>query len=356
MVRSGCGLLLSFCHNFTIIHLSVHAPWVSLFHQGGWMAAFCRGFVVWAGLRARSFDITPMSDLPYWNGYWSFRFCSIPGFCRLKTTGRWPLPCDARVSARVHGTSFGDTSARSIVLSVSPCHVPGCVGLAVDTGVKRTSLSAASSAHPCWLVPCWSHRLDHALKSPHIIIVSPSSSSISSRKSQLAPVMQVEGWMYALMRIRDLCLSSGFPSGCPAIRVSLWTTYPSSVRILSCWDCSGLLLPYHGLHASGWLWSLEAPVVDLGMSLFLVDIPHQSRRPSSPGQRLVCWHLHNSMSILWSTSWTACLLFSFYTSGRRVLICVFRLSFSVSVGLGLGILIDVSSPVHDPHCAGEILF
>ena len=131
-------------------------------------------------------------------------------FCR-------PLPCDARVSARVHGTSFGDTSARSIVLSVSPCRVPGCVGLAVDTGVKRTSLSAASSAHPCWLVPCWSHRLDRALKSPHIIIVSPSSSSISSRKSQLAPVMQVEGWMYALMRIRDL-----------------WTTYPSSVRILSC--------------------------------------------------------------------------------------------------------------------------
>ena len=28
------------------------------------------------------------------------------------------------------------------------------------------------------------------------------------RKSQLAPVMQVEGWMCALMRIRDLCLSS----------------------------------------------------------------------------------------------------------------------------------------------------
>ena len=28
----------------------------------------------------------------------------------------------------------------------------------------------------------------------------------------------------------------------------------------------------------------------------------------------------------------------------------------VSVGLGLEILIDVSSPAHDPHCAGEILF
>ena len=31
--------------------------------------------------------------------------------------------------------------------------------LAVDTGVKRASLSASSSVHPCWLVPCWSHRL-----------------------------------------------------------------------------------------------------------------------------------------------------------------------------------------------------
>ena len=92
------------------------------------------------------------------------------------------------------------------------CHpvVPGCVGLGVDTGVKRTSLIAVSSAHPCWLVPCWSNILDRALKSPHIIIVSSSSSSISSRKSQLAPVMQVEGWMFALMRIRDVCLSFGF--------------------------------------------------------------------------------------------------------------------------------------------------
>ena len=58
--------------------------------------------------------------------------------------------------------NFGDTSARSIVLSVSPCRVPGCVGLAVDKGVKRTSLSAASSTHPCWLVT-WSHILDLCL-------------------------------------------------------------------------------------------------------------------------------------------------------------------------------------------------
>ena len=97
-------------------------------------------------------------------------------------------------------------------------------------------------------------------------------------------------------------------------------------------------------------------MVDFGMSSFLVDIPHQSCRLSFPGQRFVCWHLHNSTSILWSTSWTACLLFSFYTSGHCILICVFRLSSAVSVKLGLGILIDILSPVHDRHYAGKILF
>ena len=44
--------------------------------------------------------------------------------------------------------SLGDASARSIALSVSSCRVPGCVGLAIDTGVKRTSPSAASMCIP----------------------------------------------------------------------------------------------------------------------------------------------------------------------------------------------------------------
>ena len=104
----------------------------------------------------------------------------------------------------------------------------------------------------------------------------------------------------------EICVSHRvFLSGCPAIRVSLWTTYPSSVRILSCWDCSGLLLPYHSLHASGWLWSLEAPVVDLGMSLFLVDIPHQSRvscrhttsKPLHKATREDMWPVSTSLTI-----------------------------------------------------------
>ena len=90
-----------------------------------------------------------------------------------------------------------------VTVSVSPCRVPGCVGLAVDAGVKWASLSDASCARPCWLVPCMPHRLDHELKSPHVMIVSPT------------PVMQVEGWMYALIRIS----------------VSLtWCFYPDALR------------------------------------------------------------------------------------------------------------------------------
>ena len=110
------------------------------------MTAFCRGFVVRAGLRASSFDITFVSDLPYLSGYWGFPLGSIPGFCRLKTTGRWSLPCDARVSACVQGASLGETSARSIVLFVSPRRTLRCVGLAVGTGV---SVSTSSSAYHC---------------------------------------------------------------------------------------------------------------------------------------------------------------------------------------------------------------
>ena len=117
-------------------------------------------------------------------------------------------PVYARVSAHIHGASFGDTSSRSLGLSVSPCRIPGCLRIPVDMGVKRTSLAASSSAHPCWLVPCRSDKLDRALKSQQIMVASPRSSSIPSRKSKLIPVMHVVGCMYALMSIRNLCLSS----------------------------------------------------------------------------------------------------------------------------------------------------
>ena len=176
----------SVCHSFSFARLSVHTAWVSLFHQGGWMTAFCREFLCLVGRRVRSFNITPVSDL---NGYLGFRLGSWSGFCGLKTTGRWSLPL---VSARVHGAGLGDNTSRSSVLSVSPCSAPRCPGVTVDTGVKRTPVSASSMAYPCWMVACQFCKRDRALKSPPILTVSPSSSSIFLR-SQLPPVVQQKG-------------------------------------------------------------------------------------------------------------------------------------------------------------------
>ena len=116
----------------SLARLSVHSAWVSLIHQGGWMKAFCREFVEWVCLRDRRFDITSLSGLSYYR-YWGFGLGWLPGFCRLKITEGggewgWSLPCNARVSIHVHGASLGDTSARSMVLPVSPCRTPRCVG------------------------------------------------------------------------------------------------------------------------------------------------------------------------------------------------------------------------------------
>ena len=131
------------------------------------MTAFFRCNAAWVGLRVRSFAITPESDLYYLSGHCGFLLGSFPGFCRLKITGRWSLPWDGSVSARVHDACLGDTSAKSITLSVLPCRAPRCVGVAALSGVKRASLSASSAAHPCWFYPVnptnstvhWNHRI-----------------------------------------------------------------------------------------------------------------------------------------------------------------------------------------------------
>ena len=228
IVKSGCGLLLSFCpiHHRHLVSsrcLNFLVPPGRL--DDGILSWIC----LWAGLRACRFGTTPVSDLPYLNGYWGFRLGPIPGFCRLKTTGRWSLPCDARVSARVYGASFGNISARSIVLSVSHCRVPGCVGLALDTGVKRTSQSVAYSAHfagcchidPTGLTVHWNHYIPElCLRSSqfvfHLLKEIPTCSCGEG------------GWV-------DVCIDENqwfvsrlvFLSGCPTIRMSLWTTNPS---------------------------------------------------------------------------------------------------------------------------------
>ena len=68
-----------------------------------------------------------------------------------------------------------------------------------------------------------------------------------------------------------------------------------------------------------------------------------------PGQRLVCWRLHTSTNIFWSTSWTAFLFFSFYIdlSGSHVLIFISLLfSFIISTGVGHGEYWSITSSYH----------
>ena len=71
----------------------------------------------------------------------------------------------------------------------------------------------------------------------------------------------------------------------------------------------------------------KALVADLGMSLFHAGITHQSRWSSFPEQHLISWPLYGFQIVFWSTSWTACLLFPFYPSGRRILSFIFPLFF-----------------------------
>ena len=115
---------------------------------------------------------------------------------------------------------------------------------------------------PCWCVGdfCW-HRgerdmvecflyptsqLDGAilyLPWNHIMTVTPSLSSMSSRKCQLAPIVQVVGCICILVGIRYF--SFDFLVSMPALCERLCNNCPSSGRILSCRDCSELLLAYH---------------------------------------------------------------------------------------------------------------
>ena len=87
-------------------------------------------------------------DISHPKGLCGLVFCFLAGFCRLNTTGRCSVPCSVSVSAFSHGAILGETRARSMVLSVSPCHDPVRVGNGVVTGFKMTSPKASSGAFP----------------------------------------------------------------------------------------------------------------------------------------------------------------------------------------------------------------
>ena len=89
-----------------------------------------------------------------------------------------------------------------------------------------------------WSVLFQYHKLDCALKSSHIMIVSPSSSSISSKKFQLVHVMQVESCMHALRRFRALCFSVWLPCNLGELvcHLTKFKFFCAKALILSDWN------------------------------------------------------------------------------------------------------------------------
>ena len=162
---------------------------------------------------------------------------------------------------------------------MSPCD-PRDVGNGVVTGLKMTSPKASSRASPWRLLPCWSHVLDLALKSPHITIVSPGSSAVCSRKF----VGALPGcWcMYVLTRTSFLCLWSGFSRQIPcSFQESLNHWQKSIVDTVFC-------RPLRITIASGWPWSHLVQVAFLCAFLFPVGREYHSHRQDSLGLLLVC--------------------------------------------------------------------
>ena len=89
----------------------------------------------------------------------------IPSFLCTEDYGRWPHPCDARVSACVHGASLGDTCARSTVLHEDEINdlieksfrvksvtneCPRCLSMGVSSKEKAANNARCSQAvtHP----------------------------------------------------------------------------------------------------------------------------------------------------------------------------------------------------------------
>ena len=95
-----------------------------------------------------------------------------------------------------------------------------------------------------------------------------------------------------------ICVSSGFSNQVPCnLRELVDHLSKFSKDTVLLWSLqSTIAIPLPSW--AGWLWSLEALVADLGMSLFLADIPHQSHRPSFSGQRLVCWPPRSDLRFL----------------------------------------------------------
>ena len=185
------------------------------------------------------------------------------------------------------------------------------------------------------------------LKPPHVI--SPISSSFSSEKSQLVPAGQVEGRMYAMMRIRNLCVSSGF-----SIRMTCNSRAPVD-HLSSLWEDTVLLRTLRSTFAIPRPWCLWMTVMYWSTSCRFGHV------------NVSCKHIAPKSQTIFSRT-APCLLALSQFNGH-ILKCLLD---SLSVCLILRLwpphsdlrvppvfqcfrrawLIDVSSQTHDPHCAG----
>ena len=168
---------------------------VSLSHHGSFLL-FREPFVLFfpSGFRLRSFDTMSEPDLSYLKELCGLMLCSVAGFCRLNTTGRWSLPC--AVFALSHGAVLGETRTKSVVLSVP---------LVVIQGVLITELSLDRRRRRPRLLP---EVATHYNCVPKVIFCL-------FQKSQLTSVDAVPGCMDVLTRTRLLCLWSGFSRRTP---------------------------------------------------------------------------------------------------------------------------------------------
>ena len=177
----GLGLVEFFLSaSFSLPRFSVQFFSVSVTHHGGCFLPFRESFVLCVSLRLRSFDTMSEPDLSYLKGLCCLLFCFLAGFCRLNITGRWSLPCGVSISALSHGAILGETRARSVVLSVSPCRHPRRVGIGVVAGLKMTSPKASPRAFRWGLLPVdptcftwhWTRHTFELCPQGHLLFVS----------------------------------------------------------------------------------------------------------------------------------------------------------------------------------------
>ena len=171
-------------------------------------------------------------------------------------------------------------------------------------------LGTSSSAHPCWLVPCRSHKFSRALQSPqfmtqfvfHLLKEVVTCSCTAGER-----VLECTDETHRFVSLIWFFYSMPFHLREPAHHLS--RLREDTFLLISLGTAIGIPWPWC-------LWmtvhvTLKAPVAHL----FLAGIWQQRRGPTL-GQHSVWWLLHSSVRKVWSTTQTVFLLFPFFRPWR----------------------------------------